>query len=128
MRPSHTGRFADGVGVVTLAMGTALTVAPHRTAKALSLGDHPRFARTVGLVDLALASGLFLGRTRWPWMAGRAALNLVLARHYHAETRRAGNSSAARRMAIAMGALTLVDGAAAVALRSVSKTGGDGAR
>ncbi|MEU3274558.1 hypothetical protein ABZ639_27255 [Saccharomonospora sp. NPDC006951] len=122
MRSSRADRFADGVGMVTLGMGAALTVAPRRTAKALSLGEDRRFARTIGVVDLALASGLFLGRTRWPWMAGRATLNLVLAKHYHAEARD-GHSTDARRMAAAMGLLTLVDGAATLALHSSGKAG-----
>jgi hypothetical protein len=35
--------------------------------------------RTVGLVDLALAVGMFVGRPSWPWLLGRAASNPVIA-------------------------------------------------
>jgi hypothetical protein len=39
---------------------------------------NPRGARIVGLADLALVPGLLRGRPRWPWMAARVALNLVM--------------------------------------------------
>ena len=123
MRSSRADRLADVVGVVTLAMGTAFTLAPRRSAATLGLGNHPRFARTLGLVDLALAPGLFLGRPRWPWMAARAALNLVIARHYHIEARQSENPISARAGAVGMTTFTLVDGALALALRSSGRQG-----
>jgi hypothetical protein len=36
---------------------------------------HPAVARTVGLVDLALAWGLFFRRRSWPRLLARAASN-----------------------------------------------------
>jgi hypothetical protein len=35
--------------------------------------------RVVGLVDLALALGLFIGRPSWPWLLARAASNPAIA-------------------------------------------------
>jgi hypothetical protein len=110
-------RAADAVGTVTLVMGTALTLAPRRTARVLGLGDRPGFARALGATDLALTPGLFRGRPRWPWLGARSALNVVIARHYLKESRRPGGASAARYGAAGMLALTVVDGVLAMRLR-----------
>ncbi|NDL60143.1 hypothetical protein [Phytoactinopolyspora mesophila] len=110
-------RATDVVGSVTFAMGAALTVAPRRTARWLGLGDHARFARGIGVADLVLAPGLFRGRPRWPWVAARTALNLVIARHYFNESRQPSGDSTARYGAMGMLALTAVDGALALRLR-----------
>jgi hypothetical protein len=114
-------RLVDIVGVVTLAMGAGLALAPRRSAATLGLGDHPAFARTVGAVDLVLAPGLLGGRPRWPWMAARAGLNLVIAHHYRIESRCSVGSSKARTGAAGMAMLTVVDGALAVALRVTNR-------
>jgi hypothetical protein len=110
------GRLADIAGMVTLAIGTGLTVAPSRTAKVLGLGDRPTLSRTIGLVDLALVPGLLRGRPRWPWMVARAALNLVVADCYRTEAFQPDGHPNARAGAVAMVALTVVDGTLAVAL------------
>ncbi|MCI2420899.1 hypothetical protein MOQ72_25985 [Saccharopolyspora sp. K220] len=107
---SRTEQLANIVGLVTLAMGTGLTAAPKPVGKALGLGEHAGFARTIGIIDLALTPGLLRGHPRWPWMAGRAALNLVIANHYR--TRRAPAGMAG------MAVLAVVDGGLAVALKS----------
>ncbi len=70
-------RFALGLGASTLAIGVALTLAPERAGSAVGLTD-PLGARLVGVADVALAPGLMIGAPRWPWLARRAALNLVI--------------------------------------------------
>ena len=39
--------------------------------------------RALGVSDLVLVPGLLWGRPRWPWMVGRAALNLAQAAYLH---------------------------------------------
>lgn len=111
-------RMADVVGGVTLTMGVGLTAAPSRSAAVLGLGERSTWVRTLGLVDLVMAPGLLRGRPRWPWMAARAALNLVIAENYRRRARRTGGSARASGGAVAMAALTVVDGALAVVLRN----------
>ncbi|MEO7449172.1 MAG: hypothetical protein ABI336_12940 [Humibacillus sp.] len=36
-------------------------------------------ARVIGALDLALVPGLLGGRPRWPWLAARAAANVLTA-------------------------------------------------
>lgn len=105
--------LANVVGAVTLAIGAGLTAAPQPVAKALGYGDHVGFARTIGIIDLALTPGLLRGRPRWPWMAGRAALNLVIANHYRTQRASAGM--------VGMAVLTVVDGGLAVVLKNRGK-------
>ncbi|MEV0703333.1 hypothetical protein AB0I53_36210 [Saccharopolyspora sp. NPDC050389] len=107
---SRVEKLSGVVGIVTLAMGAGLTAATRPVSKALGLGDDVVFARTVGIVDLALTPGLLRGRPRWPWMAGRTALNLVIANHYRKQSAAAGM--------LGMAALTVVDGSLAIALRA----------
>lgn len=109
-------RLAAAAGVVTLVIGAALTGAPLRTSSALALGASPVGARVLGLADLALAPGLLRGRPRWPWMAGRALLNVVVAQRFSAASRRAGGDTRSRRGAAAMSTLAVVDGGAAMVL------------
>ncbi|MDA3646678.1 hypothetical protein LZ318_26085 [Saccharopolyspora indica] len=100
-------RLADVVGVVTSGMGVGLATAPEKVGGALGLDR--RFARSVGIIDLALAPGLLLGRPRWPWMAARAGLNLLLADRYRNRRVPAGM--------VGMAALTAVDGTLALVLK-----------
>lgn len=123
MTSPNTDRLANVVGTVTLVLGTALTVAPRRGAETLGLGDQAGFARTLGLVDLALTPGLLRGRPRWPWMAARAALNLVIAGRYLVTAGESDAPAKARAGAVGMVALTLVDGTLAVALRAADHAG-----
>lgn len=105
-------RAADGVGVVTLVIGVASTLAPSRARRVLGLGGGLAATQAVGAVDLVLAAGLLRPGhpdARWRWMAGRAAYNGLLAGVYAQHGRGAG----ARRMV----ALGVLDGALAVALR-----------
>jgi hypothetical protein len=111
-------RAADAAGIVTVSIGVALTLAPARTAARLGLGDQRCRARAIGLADLMLGPLLLVARPRWPWMGVRAALNLVIAREYVAGADGDRGWRRARAGAMAMTALTVLDGAAAVALRA----------
>jgi hypothetical protein len=117
MRPPDAERATTIAGLVTLGIGAALTVAPDRAATALGLGDHPRLARVIGIADLGLAPGLLGGRPRWPWMGARAMLNLLIAGHYHVESRDGSGHSGAEAGAAAMAVLTGVDAALTVSLQ-----------
>jgi len=75
--PAAAERAAAGVGLATLLIGGALTVAPVRVGAMMGLTD-PRGARIVGLADLALVPGLIRGRPVWPWVAARGSLNLAI--------------------------------------------------
>ncbi len=109
-------RLADGAGLVTLAIGAALAVVPVRAAATLGLGADAADARRIGVLDLGLGSAMLVGRPRWLWMAARAAFNVVLARRYLAEGRRPDGNPRAMGGAVAMSALTVVDGGIAAAL------------
>ncbi|MDA3629530.1 hypothetical protein OU415_29165 [Saccharopolyspora sp. WRP15-2] len=113
MKRIEVERLADVVGVVTLGMGVGLTAAPGPAGKALGLD--PKFAKRIGIIDLALAPGLLLGRPRWPWMAVRAGLNLVLADRYRARRVPAG--------LVGMAALTAIDGTLALTPICLGKIG-----
>jgi hypothetical protein len=65
-------------GLITLATGVGLTLAPDRVGRLVGIDD-ARSARLIGIGDLVLAPGLVAGRPRWPWMAARAAANLPMA-------------------------------------------------
>ena len=80
---SLTERLPALVGVITLAAGTVLAAAPQLATKPLGLEGQETPMRLVGLADLALVPGLLRGEPRWPWMFGRAALNLGQAAYFH---------------------------------------------
>ncbi len=80
-------RAATAVGVATSAIGGLLVLAPERAVRALGLRD-TRAMRIIGVADFALVPGLIAGRPRWPWMAARAGLNVVIAAHLLDETRK----------------------------------------
>jgi hypothetical protein len=71
-------RAASAIGAVSGLAGIGLLVAPEEIAAALGLAD-PRGLREIALADLVLVPGLLAGRPRWPWLAGRAALNVAIA-------------------------------------------------
>lgn len=110
-------RAATGVGLTTLVIGAALVVAPNGAARLLRLGEHPGGMRAVGLADLALVPGLVCGKPRWPWMAGRGALNLLIAAYIRWLAQREG-STTARIAALILVGLTLADGTLAWRLRA----------
>ena len=73
--------------------------------------------RLVGLADLALVPGLLRGEPRWPWMFGRAALNLGQAAYFHGSPTARPRRGLSGPSAPAWRALTLADGATGLALR-----------
>jgi hypothetical protein len=108
-------QITTGAGIVTLAIGTALTVKPRLTSRILGLGLSNPAARALGAVDLVVAPKLITGAKRYPWMALRAALNLAVVARYRSEIRR-GAGATAKFGFLLMAVLTVVDGAAAFAL------------
>jgi hypothetical protein len=55
------------------------TVAPATTARLAGIDATLGVVRAVGLADLALALGLYVGRPSWPWLLARAASNPAIA-------------------------------------------------
>ena len=105
------------VGCVTALAGTLLVAAPERVCNVLGLDGQQRAIRAVGVSDLVLVPGLLLGRPRWPWMLGRAALNVAQAGFLHRMAPRSASPAALERGAALLLGLTVIDGATAVALR-----------
>ncbi len=104
-----TEQMPTVVGCVTLVAGAALVAAPQAATGPLGLEGQETALRLIGASDLVLVPGLLRGNPRWPFMVGRAALNLVVAAYMHGQSKRG--------MAAAFVALTAVDGATALALR-----------
>jgi hypothetical protein len=105
------------VGCVTLAAGVALAVAPARVTGALGLEGQATAVRAIGVSDLVLVPGLLRGSPRWPWMVGRAALNLAVAAYLHGVAPHSSSPRALNGAARVMAGLTAVDGATGLALR-----------
>ncbi len=114
MTPATGRRAARTVGLGTLAIGTALLLAPEAAGPVLALND-PRGARAVGLLDLALAPGLLAGEPRWPWLAARAMANLAIAAYALQAAEGHNRVRRARGVALALAAATVGDSTAAVA-------------
>jgi hypothetical protein len=112
-----TERMPVFVGVVTLAIGGALVVAPRLATGPLGLEGQETAVRAIGASDLILVPGLLRGRPRWPWMIGRAAANLAVAAYLHGVTPQSSKPQLATGTAATMLALTAVDGATGLALR-----------
>jgi len=89
----------------SLVLGVALLLAPGLMAKVLGLAPDRRMLRAIGLVDLALALGLFLGRPRWPWLTARALSNPLIAVAVATRAR----SLRARLLAAGLVGVTVVD-------------------
>jgi len=105
------------VGCVTLAAGAALVAAPERATAALGLEGQDTAMRLIGASDLVLVPGLLGGSPRWPWMIGRAALNLAQAAYLQGAASRSSSPGLAKAGAAALLGLTVVDAATGVALR-----------
>jgi hypothetical protein len=101
------------VGYITTATGVALLLAPGLAGRRLGLKGQEGPLRLIGAADLALAPGLIRGEPRWPWMIGRAGLNLAMAAYFFGV---AGGSREARWTGYALLGLTVVDGATGAAL------------
>lgn len=118
MEQADGERAATTVGFATLIIGAALIAAPDRLGRLVRIENHPQGLRVIGLADLALVPGLVRGRPRWPWMAGRAGLNLLFAGWFLRLARREG-SVGAKIGALAMVLLTMADSNVVLALRQV---------
>ncbi|HYH90513.1 MAG TPA: hypothetical protein VEX67_14850 [Solirubrobacteraceae bacterium] len=105
------------VGCVTLAAGTALVAAPGTLTGPLGLEGQDAAVRAIGVSDLVLVPGLLRGRPRWPWMIGRAALNLAVAAYLHGVAEQSSSPELAKGGAGVFVGLTVMDGATGLALR-----------
>lgn len=110
-------RMPAFVGCATLAIGGALVVAPRLATGPLGLDGQNAALRLIGAADLVLVPGLLTGRPRWPWMVGRAALNLAMAAYLRGVAPQSPAPVRARAGAAALLGLTVVDGATGMVLR-----------
>ena len=76
--PDERDPSVVAVAVASLVAGLACTLAPPPPRASPAWTD-PGVVRAVGLVDLALALGLYVGRPSWPWLLARAASNPAIA-------------------------------------------------
>jgi hypothetical protein len=112
-----TDQMPTFVGAATLAIGAALTAAPGLATGPLGLRDQDAAMRAIGVSDLVLVPGLLRGEPRWPWMAARAGLNVVVATYLLGVAGQSSAPRATRGLAGVMLALTAADGATAMSLR-----------
>ena len=105
------------VGCVTSLAETVPSAAPDRVCDGLGLEGQEWAMRALGVSDLVLVPGLLRGRPRWPWMVGRAALNVAQAGYLHRIAPRSAAPTALERGAALLLGLTVADGATALALR-----------
>src|SRR5918994_744492 len=73
--PDERDSSVVAVAAVSLVAGLACTLAPAATARLAGIDANPGVVCAVGLVDLALARGLYVGRPSWPWLLARAPSN-----------------------------------------------------
>jgi hypothetical protein len=78
-KPDERDPSVTAVATVSLVAGLACTLAPGATSRLAAIDATPAVVRVVGLVDLALALGLFVARPSWPWLLARAASNPAIA-------------------------------------------------
>ncbi len=105
------------VGGVTLVAGAVLVAAPDRVAGPLGLDDQDPALRLLGVSDLVLVPGLLRGRPRWPWMIGRAALNLAQAAYLRSVAPGSSSPGLLTGGARVLVGLTAVDGVTGLTLR-----------
>jgi hypothetical protein len=105
------------VAAVSLAAGLACTLAPAATARLAGIDASLARVRVVGLVDLALALGLFVGRPSWPWLLARATSNPAIAAVLLASAR----SRRARLVAAGLVAATASDLRTVARLRAADR-------
>ena len=73
--------------------------------------------RAIGLSDLVLVPGLLRGKPRWPWLIGRAAMNLAVAGYMHGSASQSSSPELMRAGAGVLAGLTVLDGSAGLRLR-----------
>jgi hypothetical protein len=78
-QPDVRDPSVTAVATVSLVAGLACTLVPAATARVAGIDAAPGMVRAVGLADLALAPGLYVGRPSWPWLLARAASNPAIA-------------------------------------------------
>lgn len=105
------------VGVATLGIGAALVASPRLITGPLGLSGQDAAVRALGVSDLVLVPGLLRGEPRWPWMAARAGLNVVVATYLLGVAGQSTAPRATRGFAAVMLALTAADGVTARTLR-----------
>ena len=105
------------VAGVTLVAGAVLVAAPGRVSRPLGLDGQDPALRLVGASDLVLVPGLLRGRPRWPWMFGRAALNLAQAAYLHSVAPGSSSPELLTGGARVLVGLTALDGVTGLALR-----------
>jgi hypothetical protein len=114
-------QFVNAAAIVSLVLGSVLLIAPATARRVLGVDSDRRVLRTIGAVDLALAPGLYFGRTKWPWLVARAASNPLIAAVAVANAR----TLRARVIAAGLVGATLIDVGTAARLRaSVSDDAG----
>lgn len=109
--------IVDAAAAISLVLGSALVFAPTTVSQLVGLAAEPRTLRAIGIADLALAPGLYLGRPQWPWMLARAAANPVIAAVFASSAR----SARARVVAAGLIGATALDLRTAVALRAAGR-------
>jgi hypothetical protein len=120
-----------GLGVLSLALGTAPLVAPHGVARAAGLRTRPgvlTFLRAVGVRELVVGTGLLTRRTpTWSW--ARVAQDVMDVPLASATTAAKDGEERARmaRVTAFLVAVTVVDVAAAI-LATRSSAGADSER
>ena len=116
MSPERSGGepVVNAVAAVSLVLGAGLLIAPAAVGRALGVDSGPRVLRTIGLVDLALAPGLYFGRPQWPWLMARAGSNPLIAAVTVANAR----SVRARVIAAGLIGATVMDLRTAARMRS----------
>jgi len=112
----HSGGepVVNAAATVSLVLGSVLLIAPEAVGRALGVDSGRRVLRAIGLVDLGLAPGLYLGRPQWPWPVARAASNPLIAVVAVANAR----SVRARVIATGLIGATVIDLRTAARMRS----------
>lgn len=119
MSPERSGGepVVNAVAAVSLVLGSGLLIAPTAVGRALGVDSGRRvLLRTIGLVDLALAPGLYFARPQWPWLMARAASNPLIAAVTVANAR----SVRARVIAAGLIGATVMDLRTAARMRSAT--------
>ncbi len=65
--------LARGIGWLSVAVGTALVVAPKAAVSGFGMGERPRLGRFLGVKDLVIGFGILANREEpAPWLLARA--------------------------------------------------------
>jgi hypothetical protein len=117
VNPDERDSSVVAVAAVSLAAGLACTLAPAATARLAGIDANPGVVRAVGLMDLALARGLYVARPSWPWRLARPASNPAIAAVSLASAR----SRRARPLAAGLAVATASDVRTAARLRAARR-------